>query len=65
MKRDSNQLRPQNWAIPAPRRWVVELTIAWLGRHLRLLCDFERLVQVGMGWVYAAMTFLMVRRLAQ
>ena len=49
----------------APRRWVVERTIAWLCRHRRLLCDFERLVQVGIGWVYAAMTLLMVRRLAQ
>jgi len=49
----------------APRRWVVERTIAWLCRYRRLLCDFERLVQVGMGWVYAAMTLLMVRRLAQ
>ena len=49
----------------APRRWVVERTIAWLCRHRRLLCDFERLVQVGIGWVYATMTLLMVRRLAQ
>jgi len=43
----------------------VERTIAWLCRHRRLLCDFERLVQVSIGWVYAAMTLLMVRRLAQ
>jgi len=49
----------------APRRWVVERTIAWLCRHRRLLCDFERLVQVSIGWAYAAMTLLMVRRLAQ
>ena len=44
---------------------TVEQTIAWLCRYRRLLCDFERLVQVGMGWVYAATTLLMVRRLAQ
>jgi len=49
----------------APRRWVVERTIAWVGRQRRLLCDFERLVEVSTGWVYAAMTILMVRRLAQ
>lgn len=49
----------------APRRWVVERTIAWLCQNRRLLCDFERLVVVGVGWVYAAMTLLMVRRLAR
>ena len=49
----------------APRRWVVERTIAWLTRNRRLLCDFERLVVVSTGWVYAAMTLLMVRRLAR
>jgi putative transposase len=49
----------------APRRWVVEWTIAWLCRNRRLLCDFERLVVVSTGWVYAAMTLLMARRLAK
>jgi putative transposase len=49
----------------APRRWVVERTIAWLCRNRRLLCDFERLVVVSTGWVYAAMTLLMARRLAR
>ena len=49
----------------APRRWVVERTIAWLCRNRRLVCDFERLVVVSTGWVYAAMTLLMVRRLAK
>lgn len=47
----------------APRRWVVERTIAWLGRNRRLLCDFERLVAVTTGWIYAAMVLLMLRRL--
>jgi hypothetical protein len=42
----------------APRRWVVERAIAWL-------CDFERLVVVSTGWVYAAMTLLMARRWAR
>ena len=49
----------------APRRWVVERTIAWLCRNRRLLCDFERLIEVSTGWVYAAMTLLMVRRLVK
>ena len=48
-----------------PRRRVVERTIAWLCRNRRLLCDFERLVVVSTGWVYAAMTLLMARRLAR
>lgn len=48
----------------APRRWVVERTIAWLNRCRRLLCDFERLTIVSLGWIYAAMVFLMARRLA-
>jgi hypothetical protein len=30
-----------------------------------LVCDFERVVAVSTGWVYAAMTLLMVRRLAK
>ena len=51
--------------VVAPRRWVVERTIAWLCQNRRLLCDFERLVEVSTGWVYAAMTLLMVRRLAR
>ena len=49
----------------APRRWVVERTIAWLTRNRRLVQDFERLVEVSTGWVYAAMVLLMVRRLAR
>ena len=49
----------------APRRWVVERTIAWLTRNRRLVQDSERLVEVSTGWVYAAMVLLMVRRLAR
>jgi putative transposase len=49
----------------APRRWVVERTIAWLTRNRRLVMDFERVVEVSLGWVYAAMVRLMVRRLVK
>lgn len=49
----------------APRRWVVERTIAWLCRNRRLVSDYERLIDVSTGWVYAAMTLLMVRRLVK
>jgi putative transposase len=49
--------------IVLPRRWVVERTFAWLGRHRRLSKDYERSLQVSETWVYVAMTQLMLRRL--
>ena len=39
-----------------PRRWVVERTFAWLGRHRRLARDYERLPKTAKALVYAAMT---------
>lgn len=48
-----------------PRRWVVERTFAWLGRNRRLSKDYEQLPATEEAWIYAAMTQLMVRRLAQ
>jgi putative transposase len=51
--------------VVAPRRWVVERTIAWLCQNRRLLCDFERLVLVSTNWVYMAMVILMAKRLAK
>jgi putative transposase len=47
-----------------PRRWVVERTFAWLGRHRRLAKDYERLPETTEALVYAAMTRLLLRRLA-
>ena len=48
-----------------PRRWVVERTFAWLGRHRRLSKDYEALPETTEAWVYTAMTRLMLRRLAR
>ncbi len=48
-----------------PRRWVVERTFAWLGRYRRLSKDYEELPETTEAWVYAAMTGLMLRRLAR
>ena len=46
------------------RRWVVERTFAWLGRHRRLSKDYEGLEQTEEAWIYLAMIRLMVMRLA-
>ena len=54
----------QNTFEVIPRRWVVERTFAWLGRYRRLSKDHEELPQTTEAWVYAAMTGLMLRRLA-
>ena len=46
-----------------PRRWVVERTLAWLGRCRRLSRDYEALSATTEAWVHLAMIHLMVRRL--
>lgn len=48
-----------------PKRWIVERTFGWLNRARRLSKDYERLPQTEEAWIYAAMTRLMVRRLAR
>jgi len=50
---------------PLPRRWVVERTFGWLGRYRRLSKDYERLPETSEGLIYAAMTRLMLHRLAR
>ena len=47
------------------RRWVVERTFAWLGNYRRLSKDYEFSVYSSDNTIWAAMTHLMVRRLAR
>jgi putative transposase len=47
-----------------PRRWVVERTLAWLGRCRRLSKDYEALPETSEAWIYVAMVHLMLRRLS-
>jgi Transposase DDE domain len=48
-----------------PKRWIVERTFSWLGQNRRMSKDYERLPQTGEAFIYAAMSRLMVRRLAR
>lgn len=48
-----------------PRRWVVERTLAWLGRFRRLSKDYEFLTATSEVVIYLAMTRLLLRRLTR
>jgi transposase len=47
------------------RRWVVERTIAWIGRNRRMSKDYEYLPATSETWVYLSMVRLMLKRLAR
>jgi putative transposase len=49
---------------PAPRRWVVERTFAWLGRYRRMSRDYEYLPESQRANVHICMIRLMLQRLA-
>ena len=61
---DWQRLMPPGGFRVLPRRWVVERTFAWISHNRRMAKDYERLCATGEAFVYAAMTRLMVRRLA-
>jgi transposase len=48
-----------------PRRWVVERTLAWLGRCRRLAKDFEATMESSAAWTTIASIKLLTRRLAR
>jgi transposase len=47
-----------------PRRWLVERTLAWLSRSRRLARDHERLSETGQAMIRAAMSRVLLRRIA-
>ena len=57
-----NKIHPAGFQV-LPRRWVVERTWAWLTNHRRLQLDYERDPAVTEGFVWAAHTRLLLRRL--
>ncbi len=47
-----------------PRRWVVERTLAWLGRCRRLAKDWERSIESSTAWTVIASIRMLTRRIA-
>lgn len=47
-----------------PKRWIVERTFAWLGKHRRLSKDYEKLPATTEALIRLAMIRLMLSRLA-
>jgi putative transposase len=62
---DWQKLLPRRGFELLPRRWVVERTFSWLSQNRRMSKDYERLCATSEAFIYAAMTRLMVRRLAR
>jgi len=48
-----------------PKRWIVERTLAWLGRCRRLSKDLENLTRNALAFLKRASIRLMVRKLCQ
>lgn len=56
---------PKRFRGVLPRRWVAARTFSWLARCRRLAKEYERLCETSAAFIDAAMTRLMVRRLAK
>jgi transposase len=48
-----------------PKRWIVERTLAWLGRCRRLAKHVENLARSALAFLRLAMIRLMMRRIAR
>jgi putative transposase len=47
--------------VPLPKRWIVERTFAWLGRHRRHAKDYERNTDSSKAMIYIAATERMLK----
>jgi len=61
---DWQKLLPRRGFEVLPKRWVVKRTFSWLSQNRLMSKDYERLCSTSESFTYAAMTPLMVRRLA-
>jgi transposase len=59
-----NRIHPHRFEV-LPRRWVVERTWSWLMNNRRLQVDYERNPVVTEGFVWAAHSRLLLRRLTE
>ena len=59
-----NKIHPNRFEV-LPGRWVVERTWSWLMNHRRLQVDYERNPEVTEGFVWAAHSRLLLRRLTE
>ena len=57
-----NRIHPHEFRV-LPRRWIVERTWAWTMNNRRLQLDYERDPKVAEGFVWAAHSRLLLRRL--
>jgi putative transposase len=62
---DWQKLLPPRAFQVLPRRWVVERSFAWICHNSRMSKDYEKLCETSEALVYAAMSRLMLRRLAR
>lgn len=62
---DWQELLPARRFQVLPRRWVVERSFAWIGHNRRMSKDYEKVCATSEAFVYAAMSRLMLRRLAR
>lgn len=55
--------KEQKGFVVLPKRWIVERTLAWLGRNRILSKEYEHLIQTSESDVYIASIRMMLRRL--
>lgn len=60
-----NDTQPRTAFAVQPHRWIVERTFGWFGGFRRLSKDYEYEVESSEAMIYAAMSHLMLRRLAK